>query len=180
MDVIWEAEKKLRGTDYLRRGNRRQQEAAETLDSLSIDTLTGVKEWALAGTIPLDIDLPESDLDILISTTDPESVRDDLASRFAHMPAFAVWPHGKEPGAWCVAFQSESYPIELFIHTTAIREQRAYRHMVVEYVLLERLGSSFQSHIRSLKASGLKTEPAFAEALGLDGDPYLALLEVDL
>lgn len=79
-----------------------------------------------------------------------------------------------------MAFQSESYPIELFIHTTAIREQRAYRHMVVEYVLLERLGSSFQSHIRSLKASGLKTEPAFAEALGFDGDPYLALLEVDL
>ena len=171
-----EAENKLLGTDYLRRGNRRQRLAAEVLDWLGVDTLIGVEEWVLAGTVPLDVDLPDSDLDILLSTQDPQSVRDDLTARFAQMPEFAVWPHGRESGAWCVAFQTETYPIEFFIHTTAVRDQRAFQHLVVEYILLQRHGANFREMIRSLKASGLKTEPAFAQVLGLNGDPYIALL----
>lgn len=176
--VVGDAEKKLLDTDHLRDGNPRQRSAALTLDALGLDTITGVQEWALAGTVPLDVDLPESDLDILICAPEPGVVRDALTARFAHKPDFAEWPHGKEAGAWCVSFRSEVYLVEFFIHTTAIREQRAFRHLVVEYILLQRHGSVFQEEIRSLKASGLKTEPAFAEALGLDGDPYLALLDL--
>ncbi|MNO76159.1 hypothetical protein D3C76_672280 [compost metagenome] len=37
----------------------------------------------------------------------------------------------------------------------------------------------FRERIILLKTSGWKTEPAFAKALGLEGDPYEALLELE-
>ena len=44
-------------------------------------------------------------------------------------------------------------------------------------MLLQRHGAAFRQKIFQLKQSGFKTEPAFAQALNLDGDPYLALLD---
>ena len=35
-----------------------------------------------------------------------------------------------------------------------------------------------RTDIRSLKLSGLKTEPAFAKALSLGGDPYVEVLKL--
>ncbi|MGC3943422.1 MAG: DUF4269 domain-containing protein [Chryseolinea sp.] len=55
-------------------------------------------------------------------------------------------------------------------------EQEAYLHMVNEYQVLQSRGSEFRDEIIRLKKSGLKTEPAFAKALGLTGDPYEAML----
>ncbi|WP_168198715.1 DUF4269 domain-containing protein [Nesterenkonia sp. NBAIMH1] len=175
-----EAERQLLTSDYLRKGNSRQQRAARTLDQLPLDSMPQVEEWALAGTVPLDIDLPNSDLDILISTSQPAKVRDDLTTCFSHRSDFSSWAHGREAGAWCAAFTMGTYPIEFFIQPTPVRKQRAFRHLVAEYVLLTRHGEEFREQIRQLKSSGMKTEPAFAAVLGLRGDPYLALLELPL
>jgi hypothetical protein len=49
--------------------------------------------------------------------------------------------------------------------------------VIIEYRTLEREGEGFREKIRSLKASGIKTEPAFALLLGLESDPYSAILE---
>lgn len=173
-------ENRFLGDGYLREGSPRQRMAAATLDELEIDSLAGIAEWALAGTVPLNIDLPESDLDILIHAADPAAVRDVLTARFSHLPGFIAWAHSGEAGAWCLAFDTEHYPVEFFIQDMPLRRQRAFRHLVIEYVLLDRHGEDFRRRIRELKASGLKTEPAFAAALGLEGDPYAALLEMDL
>jgi hypothetical protein len=51
--------------------------------------------------------------------------------------------------------------------------------MIVEARLLAIFGPDFQSGIVALKERGIKTEPAFALALGLDGDPYRAVLELE-
>lgn len=177
---VEDIENQLLGAAYLREGNLRQRLAVATLDELELDGLVGVEEWVLAGTVPLDVDLPESDLDILVHSQDPVTVRDELSAQFAEMPGFSVWEHSSEPGAWCVAFTTGNYPVEFFIQNMSLRRQRAFRHLVAEYVLLERHGEDLRRRIRNLKASGVKTEPAFAEVLGLDGDPYLALLEMQL
>ncbi|MNY83296.1 hypothetical protein D3C86_2259750 [compost metagenome] len=50
--------------------------------------------------------------------------------------------------------------------------------MYVEYNLLSIHGEQFRQHIIELKKQGLKTEPAFAQALGIKGDPYLELLKL--
>ena len=47
--------------------------------------------------------------------------------------------------------------------------------MVIEGRLLDLAGESFRHNVIELEQSGLKTEPAFARLLGLNGDPYEAL-----
>lgn len=95
-------------------------------------------------------------------------------------PDFACWPHSTERNAWCVAFRAEAYPVEFFVQDVPLREQRAFRHLVAEYLLLERHGMALRQQVREFKEFGVKTEPAFAQALGLPGDPYLALLKPEL
>ncbi|MGO1548555.1 MAG: DUF4269 domain-containing protein [Nesterenkonia sp.] len=171
-------EELLLNTAYLWQGSCRQRSAAETLVSLRLDEVLGVNEWALAGTVPLAVDVPGSDLDVLICSDHPERVRDRLCASYSQRPGFATWSHSAEAGALCVAFNTETFPVEFFIQNKPVREQRAFRHMVTEYVLLEREGEDLRGQIKQLKASGLKTEPAFAQALRLQGDPYLALLNL--
>ena len=48
--------------------------------------------------------------------------------------------------------------------------------MLIEYRLLRERGEMFRQEIIALKKQGHKTEPAFAIALGLKGDPYRELL----
>lgn len=52
------------------------------------------------------------------------------------------------------------------------------RHFLIEVRLLD-LFEDLKSRVIELKRSGLKTEPAFAKALGLAGDPYVAILKLD-
>jgi hypothetical protein len=52
------------------------------------------------------------------------------------------------------------------------------RHMIVEERLLRLGGPEVREQIRSLKAQGLKTEPAFAVVFQLPGDPYKTLLQL--
>jgi hypothetical protein len=61
-----------------------------------------------------------------------------------------------------------------------VMEQVAYRHMVVEWNILAANDDNFRGEIIRLKKSGMKTEPAFAQLLQLDGDPYQALLSYSL
>ncbi len=174
-----EAERQLLTSDYLRKGNSRQQRAARTLTSCprfdAAGRGMGPSRHRAAGHRS-----PELRPDILISTSQPAKVRDDLTTCFSHRSDFSSWAHGREAGAWCAAFTMGTYPIEFFIQPTPVRKQRAFRHLVAEYVLLTRHGEEFREQIRQLKSSGMKTEPAFAAVLGLRGDPYLALLELPL
>ncbi|MBB3773641.1 hypothetical protein FHS55_004285 [Angulomicrobium tetraedrale] len=57
-----------------------------------------------------------------------------------------------------------------------MREQVGWRHFEVEERRLALGGAPFRAAIRVLRHDGLKTEPAFARALGLDGDRYAARL----
>lgn len=63
--------------------------------------------------------------------------------------------------------------------TTNQIQQFAYRHLIIEYNLLNQYGEKFRQQIIELKRQGHKTEPAFGLALGLTGDPYMELLKFE-
>ena len=49
--------------------------------------------------------------------------------------------------------------------------------MEAERVILKEMDPEFRSRIIDLKNEGFKTEPAFAKLLGLEGDPYLSIIQ---
>jgi hypothetical protein len=51
--------------------------------------------------------------------------------------------------------------------------------MLIEHHFLQTKGDNFRKEIIQLKEIGLKTEPAFAKALSIEGDPYLELLKLE-
>lgn len=48
-------------------------------------------------------------------------------------------------------------------------------HFVVERRLLQLAGDVLRDRVLALRQNGARTEPAFAAALGLPGDPYMEL-----
>lgn len=56
--------------------------------------------------------------------------------------------------------------------------QRGYLHFLIEERLLKLGSKPFVNRIQQLRHRGLKTEPAFAAALHLEGDPYVELLKL--
>ena len=79
-----------------------------------------------------------------------------------------------------VRFQLEEFKVEIFGQNIPSKEQYAFRHMLIEHQILLQKGETFRQEIVKLKKKGLKTEPAFANILGLTGDPYKALLNYPL
>jgi hypothetical protein len=63
-------------------------------------------------------------------------------------------------------------------HAIPVEQQRGWRHFVVERRLLALGGEDLQEAVLAQRRRGMKTEPAFAAALGLNDDPYLALLDL--
>lgn len=72
-------------------------------------------------------------------------------------------------------FTIADWPVEVFASPVPVDDQAGWRHFVAENRLLEIAGAPLRDHIVTQRRSGMKTEPAFAKALGLRGDPYIAL-----
>ena len=167
--------------EYLKVGNARQKQARETLMKLGLFESLEEYHPILTGTLPIDIDLPNSDLDIICACQDHERFAELLTSLYGTYQNFKLkkkrWG-GEE--STIVVFGYDGFEVEVFGQNLPTTEQLAYRHMLVEHKVLLQKGEEFREAIRRLKRSGMKTEPAFAKLLGLLGDPYQELLKVEL
>lgn len=165
--------------DYLQNGTVRQQQAYAVLMHEKIFETLRPFDPILAGTIPINIDLPASDLDILCCFTDKHAFKEILTKTFSKRKEFAVKEfllNGMD--TLVTNFKSADFPVEIFAQPIPTRQQYGYRHMVIEHRLLLERGEDFRQQIIELKKKGYKTEPAFAHALRLTGDPYEALLKL--
>ncbi len=99
-----------------------------------------------------------------------------IQKHFSNKKGFELNVNKKE-GTIVARFQGSFFPIEIFGQNIPTEKQNAFRHMLIEHQILIRKGKDFKNKIIELKLQGYKTEPAFAQLLGLEGDPYQALLE---
>jgi len=165
--------------EYLTFGNERQREAHKQLNELKIFENLRNYTPILTGTIPIDIDLPDSDLDIICECKNHTEFQERLQQLFADKNDLKIKSYSRNGIKCTVAkFKTEKFEIEIFGQNIPTREQNAYRHMIIENRILNLKGQKFRNQIRNLKSRGVKTEPAFALLLGLKGNPYQELLNI--
>lgn len=165
---------------YLASGNQRQQLACQELKRLQVIEKLTTYQPILVGTIPIDIDIPESDLDIICECKDLNRFQNKLIKLFSEKKAFKTKQTqiNTIPSVVCT-FKTPHFEIEIFGQDIPVKKQNAYRHMLIEHRLLTEKGTDFKKAIIQLKKEGYKTEPAFAKLLRLSGNPYDALLELE-
>jgi hypothetical protein len=164
---------------YLLRGSHRQQEAYHALQSLAVLDILEEYSPVLVGTIPLDIDVPDSDLDIICEALDLATFEHLVVSAFGLEEDFHVENVSiKSVSSVIASFDYGGFPIEIFGQPQPVTEQDAYRHMIIEARLLNMGGENARQAIQQIKLSGLKTEPAFARYFQLEGNPYQQLLDL--
>lgn len=144
--------------------------------------LTKLKEFSpcLSGTIPLDINTIESDVDILLEGTSAVYFIKTVQKHFSDWNGFSIreTEHQGLPTV-VVNFSFHSLPIELFFQNKSVFKQQANQHFLIEGRLIKILGPEFKQKIKKLKSEGVKTEPAFGQVLNLK-EPYRELIELNL
>lgn len=133
----------------------------------------------IAGTFPLGLQTEDSDLDILIQLKDKKSLKDLALKNWENLENFKI-DEGMidDFETMIIKFTLDKIPFEIFAQDLEPVKQKAYRHFLVEERLLKEMGSDFRHLVMRLRKQGLKTEPAFAQALNLSGDPFDALLNL--
>lgn len=162
---------------YLKVGNERQRKAYETLTDHHVMDLLKPFNPILVGTIPIEIDIETSDLDIVCCYSDREAFKELMVHLFGTEKGFFL-KEQIELNAVVAGFWLDDFEIEIFGQNIPAKQQNGYRHMLIEHQLLQERGEAFRKEIIALKKQGYKTEPAFGIALGLKGDPYLELLRL--
>jgi len=168
----------LNTISYLQHGTIRQQQAFYALSkNLIMEKLVGFTP-TLAGTIPLNIDIENSDLDILCYWQDEDDFVKMIHSNFRDNNGFTIKQTEINGQRTVIAnFLCKDFEVEIFGQGIPVMQQMGYLHMLAEYKILQKQGDEFRQQVIALKSSGYKTEPAFAKLLNLNGDPYIAILQ---
>ncbi len=164
--------------DYLLKGNTRQKHAYHILKPI-FHTLAEYQP-ILAGTIPLDVDLPSSDLDVLLYSENLATLEQDILSMISSNPdnySFIDSKTWEKNNAIIINISASNnqtlFHIELFGQRTPTQQQLAYKHMIAECSLLDSLSEVqkeiAKKEIRKLKEK-TKTEPAFGQYFQLYND----------
>ena len=129
------------------------------------------------GSIPLDIHNAGADADICCSAgPDLAAFKAALETAF---PDARVNPNTHAGEASIIAsLERDGLPIEIYGRVRPVETHESYIHWLAEHRLLSLAEDRLRTDIRALKATGLKTEPAFAQCLKLGGEPYAELLKL--
>ncbi len=151
----------------------------DVLNDLGLLAKLAAFDPIVIGTPPLGIDIDTSDIDVACAADDLDEFCACARRAFASKQGFSVRRCSeRSKAAVCAVFFSHGWEIELFCQTIPCAEQWGVRHFLMEQRLL-RIEPGLKAKIVTLKKDGYGTEPAFARALGLRGDPYEAILALE-
>jgi hypothetical protein len=150
----------------------------QAIDRLGVLDVLRDGDPRIAGTLPLGIDVPGSDIDILCHAPDAAAFTRLVWSAFGDRADFSIRQWAGEERPVIASFAAHGWTFELFGHPSPVALQRGWLHFEVERRLLALGGAPFRHAVMERRRQGAKTEPAFAATLRLQGDPYVALLEV--
>lgn len=168
-----------RRLDYLAQGNPRQRSAHALLTAGCWDALEHqCQDLALVSTVAIGLDRPGSDLDVLCQHPEPARLAALLREQgwTASDKGNQVWLMeqtltGPDQARW---------PVELYVTPARLETLNGWRHLSLMAALLGHFGHDFyQAVLRLRLEAGLKGEAAICRLLGLDGDPYAALLTLE-
>ena len=162
---------------YLQRGSTIQKRGHDAIQQSNVLEQLNAFNPVVVGTLPLDLFLETSDIDIICFAPTLEAFAADVESKLRPHDEFSINSTQLRGGPGIVAkFLFQGFLFEVVAQATPVREQYAYRHLVAEWDFLQARGPEFKNRILELKQQGIKTEPAFAQALQLVGDPYESVL----
>lgn len=161
--------------EYLQHGNPKQKEVYGVLVKSGIMEALHQYDPLLVGTIPINIDIEDSDIDIICYYDDSSEFSGNLIIMFQDLDDFEI-TESEDNDAIIAHFTIDNFKFEIFAQDIPTRQQSAYRHMMIEHAILSKHGEAFRQEIINLKNQGMETEPAFGVLLGLENDPYEELL----
>lgn len=132
----------------------------------------------VAGTFPLGLAVPGSDIDVLCHAPDADAFSASLWGFCRDFEGFSLRQWRGQDRPVIATFTVHGVPFELFGQARPVDAQHGWRHFEVERRLLALGGATLQDSVRTARRAGAKTELAFAQVLGLAGDPYAALFDL--
>lgn len=178
----------LYSIEYLKDGSERQRRAYAVLKELGL--IEKISLWTggeiemglhltLAGSVPIDVAVENSDLDIIVCAPDLKAMGEIFRRELGSFHGFRQ-ERGIVLGVATLMthFEFGGEVFEIFTQNVPIPRQNAVVHMLVEERLLLIGGDGFRDKVMALRRAGVKTEPAFGEVLGLE-EPYRDLLALE-
>jgi hypothetical protein len=167
--------------DHVKGVSARQKELLRIVRKYRILEILEPLTPLIASTINLEIDTPSSDVDICLHCRDSAAYYALCRQHFSAAKSYterSFESHGTS--CFLVGFFLEDLEFELVAQNIPSPKQLCFVHMVIAWRILALAdqcgtGGQLRTAIRGLKLAGVKTEPAIAQSLGLEGDPYLLL-----
>ena len=158
---------------YLENGTMKQKEVYQFLRDLGVMNTLAEYSPVLCGTIPLGIDVENSDLDIILEVKDFDVFSQYVKALYGQLEGFTLQ---QTETYITINFEHKGYHLELYGENKPVKQQNAYVHMVIEHYLMKK-NPTLKEQVIELKKQGMKTEAAFCEILGIKGDPYIGLID---